>query len=260
MAGSVSADIELAQRAEAAGFDCALTIEFFIDACELGGQNVHSYRVESGLDHQLFQSLTSHVDVHWRTTEFASATDSEYGVTGRLGYRKTTPWGFLTTGYAVTADRIDRSGGFSPDAFGIAGPPKPDLLVYNTNQCREVQDWWNYYARRDDVPVMGVCPPTHLGQVTPEHVGFVRTLLERMIEDIEAQFDQIAVFGGNGLPEDGGIGNCTDHERAVFLEERVEITHADGAFCGPSRQIASGDGPGGDGSCGYTLCLTFSCV
>jgi len=74
------------------------------------------------------------------------------------------------------------------DAFGISGPPKPDLLVYNTNQCREVQDWWNFHGRRSDVPVMGVCPPTHLGEVTAEHVAFVRGLLVSLIEQIESQF------------------------------------------------------------------------
>jgi len=74
------------------------------------------------------------------------------------------------------------------EAFGISGPPKPDLLVYNTNQCREVQDWWNFHGRRNDVPVMGVCPPTHLGEVTSEHVAFVRELLTTLIAQIESQF------------------------------------------------------------------------
>lgn len=74
------------------------------------------------------------------------------------------------------------------EAFGISGPPKPDLLVYSTNQCREVQDWWNFYGRRHQVPVVGVCPPTHLGDVTAEHVAFVRGLLATLIEEIEARF------------------------------------------------------------------------
>lgn len=80
--------------------------------------------------------------------------------------------------------------GVSPlsDAYGIDGPPAPDLLVYSTNQCREVQDWLEYYARRDGTPVMGICPPTHLGVVSRDHVTFVRTLLERMIEQIESKF------------------------------------------------------------------------
>lgn len=30
---------------------------------------------------------------------------------------------------------------------GIESIPKPDVLVFNTNQCRDVQDWLNWYAR-----------------------------------------------------------------------------------------------------------------
>lgn len=80
--------------------------------------------------------------------------------------------------------------GVSPlkEAYGIDGPPKPDLLVYSTNQCREVQDWLSFFGRRNDSPVLGICPPAHLGEVTQQHVTFVRGLLVRMIEQIEEQF------------------------------------------------------------------------
>ncbi|MCK6457972.1 MAG: 2-hydroxyacyl-CoA dehydratase family protein [Phycisphaerae bacterium] len=82
--------------------------------------------------------------------------------------------------------------GVSPlqDAYGIAGPPRPDLLVYSTNQCREVQDWWNFFGRRHDAPVLGICPPTHLGEITPAHVRFVRGELQALIERIEAHFGE----------------------------------------------------------------------
>ncbi len=87
----------------------------------------------------------------------------------------------------MTSDIGSTLAGVSPltEAFGIAGPPKPDLLVYSTNQCREVQDWWNFHGRRSGAAVLGVCPPSHLGEVTREHVAFVRGLLERLIEQIE---------------------------------------------------------------------------
>ncbi len=32
-------------------------------------------------------------------------------------------------------------------AYGIESIPKADVLVYNTNQCRDVQDWFAFYAR-----------------------------------------------------------------------------------------------------------------
>lgn len=74
------------------------------------------------------------------------------------------------------------------DAYGIDGPPRPDLLVYSTNQCREVQDWFGFFGRRHDAPVLGVCPPTHLGEITPGHIRFVRERLEALVGQIESGF------------------------------------------------------------------------
>ncbi len=90
----------------------------------------------------------------------------------------------------MTSDIGSTLAGYSPlqEAFGIAGPPTPDLLVYSTNQCREVQDWWSFYGRRNGAPVLGVCPPTHLGEVADEHVRFVRGRLASLVEQIESHF------------------------------------------------------------------------
>lgn len=78
--------------------------------------------------------------------------------------------------------------GFSPlqDAYGIAGPPQPAILAYSTNQCREVQDWWSFFARRHQAPVFGVRPPAHLGAVTPQMVQYVRSQLFDLIDQIAA--------------------------------------------------------------------------
>ncbi len=91
----------------------------------------------------------------------------------------------------MTSDIGSELAGYSPlqEAFGISGRPKPDVLVYSTNQCREVQDWWHFFGRRNGAPVLGICPPTHLGEVTDEHVTFVRGELVRLIEQIESEFD-----------------------------------------------------------------------
>ncbi|MCH8963364.1 MAG: 2-hydroxyacyl-CoA dehydratase [Planctomycetes bacterium] len=91
----------------------------------------------------------------------------------------------------MTSDIGSELAGYSPlqEAFGISGRPKPDVLVYSTNQCREVQDWWHFFGRRNGAPVLGICPPTHLGEVTDEQVMFVRGELVRLIEQIETEFD-----------------------------------------------------------------------
>jgi len=39
---------------------------------------------------------------------------------------------------------------------GIESVPKPDVLVYNTNQCRDVKDWFGWYSRELNVPLLGV--------------------------------------------------------------------------------------------------------
>jgi benzoyl-CoA reductase/2-hydroxyglutaryl-CoA dehydratase subunit BcrC/BadD/HgdB len=39
---------------------------------------------------------------------------------------------------------------------GIESIPKPDVLVFNTNQCRDVQDWFGFYAREFNVPMLGI--------------------------------------------------------------------------------------------------------
>ncbi len=89
----------------------------------------------------------------------------------------------------MTSDIGSALSGVSPltEAFGISGPPKPDLLCYNTNQCREVQDWWNFFGRRHNAPVMGIGPPTHLDLVTEAHTDFVRNELSQLITRIESQ-------------------------------------------------------------------------
>lgn len=74
------------------------------------------------------------------------------------------------------------------DAYDISGPPTPDLLVYNTNQCREVQDWFGWFSRKHNAPSFGIMPPRCLGTVTKDHVAFVKHELELLIERIEEQF------------------------------------------------------------------------
>lgn len=63
---------------------------------------------------------------------------------------------------------------------GIDNIPKPDVLVFNTNQCRDVQDWFNFYAREYNVPIIGV----------HSHVG-VRDVTEPIIRDIAVQIENL---------------------------------------------------------------------
>ncbi|MCC7231564.1 MAG: 2-hydroxyacyl-CoA dehydratase, partial [Bacteroidia bacterium] len=57
--------------------------------------------------------------------------------------------------------------------YGLKGIPRPDLIVYNTNQCREVQDWFNFFAAEFNCPIAGIHSPRHLDEVGREEINLV---------------------------------------------------------------------------------------
>jgi benzoyl-CoA reductase/2-hydroxyglutaryl-CoA dehydratase subunit BcrC/BadD/HgdB len=67
------------------------------------------------------------------------------------------------------------------DAYGIKTVPKADVLLYNNNQCREVQDWFKFYARHWGVPTIGINSPRVLDDVKDSHliavVGQIKDLI-----------------------------------------------------------------------------------
>ena len=72
------------------------------------------------------------------------------------------------------------------DAYeGIESIPKPDVLVYNTNQCREVQDWFAWYGQHWDRPVIGVECYRGVGEVTDVHVAGIAGQIEALVEPLE---------------------------------------------------------------------------
>jgi benzoyl-CoA reductase/2-hydroxyglutaryl-CoA dehydratase subunit BcrC/BadD/HgdB len=62
--------------------------------------------------------------------------------------------------------------------------PRPDVLVYNTNQCREVQDWLYWYHKHYGVPLLGVNTPVKIGEVTDAHIEVVAKQIEAMVEPL----------------------------------------------------------------------------
>jgi bcr-type benzoyl-CoA reductase subunit B len=69
--------------------------------------------------------------------------------------------------------------------YGMAGAPKPDLIAYNTNQCREVQDWFGFFAKEFGCPIVGIQPPRHVDQTSQEEVDLVVAQFKRMIPACE---------------------------------------------------------------------------
>lgn len=69
--------------------------------------------------------------------------------------------------------------------YGMAGIPKPDLIAYNTNQCREVEDWFSFYADQFNCPIVGIQPPRHLDEVSQDEVDLVVKQFKKMIPACE---------------------------------------------------------------------------
>ncbi|MDF1589967.1 MAG: 2-hydroxyacyl-CoA dehydratase family protein [Desulfobacterales bacterium] len=68
---------------------------------------------------------------------------------------------------------------------GIESIPRPDVLVYNTNQCRDVQDWFNWYAKRFNVPVVGIETYRNVPEVTPVHITSISRQMENIVQPLE---------------------------------------------------------------------------
>jgi len=96
----------------------------------------------------------------------------------------------------TTADIGSYLKGDSPlkSHYKMKGHPKPDLIAYNTNQCREVQDWLQFFAKEFDCPIVGIVPPRHMDEVTQDEVDLVIKQFKNMIpvcEQVSGQkFDE----------------------------------------------------------------------
>ena len=86
----------------------------------------------------------------------------------------------------LTSDVGSYLKGESPfQKMNLPGPPKADVLVFNTNQCRDVKDWFQFYAREWDVPCVGVHTPRAMGEITEPMIQDVAGQIESLIEPLE---------------------------------------------------------------------------
>ncbi len=71
------------------------------------------------------------------------------------------------------------------NAYDMKEFPKPDVLAYNTNQCRDVQEWFAYYARRFNVPLIGINAPGKVDDLHEEHIQAAQGQFEELVEPLE---------------------------------------------------------------------------
>jgi benzoyl-CoA reductase/2-hydroxyglutaryl-CoA dehydratase subunit BcrC/BadD/HgdB len=65
------------------------------------------------------------------------------------------------------------------------GVPKPDILVYNTNQCRDVEDWLNWYSRELNVPCIGISTYRNLGEIKDYHLEGIAGQIKDLVPTLE---------------------------------------------------------------------------
>ncbi len=93
--------------------------------------------------------------------------------------------------------------------MGFKSVPKPDILVYNTNQCHEVSDWFSFYARHFHVPVIGIHTPLGIDELTPGIIKSVSDQIEGLIPELEKaagqKFDPDRFREAVGLSHEGCV-------------------------------------------------------
>ena len=97
---------------------------------------------------------------------------------------------------------------------GITSVPKPDVLVFNTNQCRDVQDWFAWYGEKFNVPVVGIHTYRGVKDVTDSHITSISKQLEDIIEPLEKvagrKFDMDEFKNAVALSREIGRASCRE--------------------------------------------------
>ncbi|MFC1824858.1 2-hydroxyacyl-CoA dehydratase subunit D [Thermodesulfobacteriota bacterium] len=70
-------------------------------------------------------------------------------------------------------------------AYQIDSVPRPDVLVFNTNQCRDVQDWFSWYSREYGAPLIGVHGHRGLGEIQGHHIRDITGQIEALVPQLE---------------------------------------------------------------------------
>ena len=71
------------------------------------------------------------------------------------------------------------------NAYQIESVPKPDVLVFNTNQCRDVQDWFAWYSRQLKTPLIGVHTHREIGDIRDYQVKDIAKQIEDLVPKLE---------------------------------------------------------------------------
>lgn len=70
-------------------------------------------------------------------------------------------------------------------AHGLAGPPRPDMVIYSTNTGHEFVRWFEYHGAHYGVPVLGLHPPPALDELDRTDVDAAVHQLLRLSRQLE---------------------------------------------------------------------------
>ena len=70
-------------------------------------------------------------------------------------------------------------------AYGIDSVPRPDVLVFNTNQCRDVQDWFDWYSRELKVPLIGIHTHRNIGDIRDYQAEDISRQIQGLVPKLE---------------------------------------------------------------------------
>ncbi len=92
---------------------------------------------------------------------------------------------------AMASDVGAMLAGDSPlvSVYGIEGPPRPDVLTYNTNYGHDLIRWFEYYGRKFEKPVMGLHPSASLNEISEIDVGASTLQFLGLVEKLEMEFN-----------------------------------------------------------------------
>jgi benzoyl-CoA reductase/2-hydroxyglutaryl-CoA dehydratase subunit BcrC/BadD/HgdB len=68
---------------------------------------------------------------------------------------------------------------------GLDRVPVPDVLVYNTSQCRDVKEWFAFYADAFHAPLLGIETPRDIDRVDEPLLAYLESSWTRLIRDLE---------------------------------------------------------------------------
>jgi len=69
--------------------------------------------------------------------------------------------------------------------YGLERVPRPDVLVYNTSQCRDVKEWFSFYADKFHVPLLGIETPRDIDDVNEPLLGYLEASWRKLIAGLE---------------------------------------------------------------------------